>query len=470
MAKKKANTNASDARLYTATDVRAAMLIDANKGRPTSDLIGLPGASSVFIGLPIPLGMQILLGASVLPLGLVMELNGMPGSCKTALLYEFGRIFAQSGGYLDMVLTEAKISEELAHSIIGHEPALRRAFTPRRAMTVEQMQRLVTGSFAEAKDLQETKNEQTGKRWGASFPVLIGIDSITGANAEEREAKITKDGAAQRYFAVEANLLAPYIRSMANRIQQHPFAVVYIRHRKEYKGLDASTYAPPTVSKAGGAQLQFQDSFELILHAKKQSTRADTSEGGGAEISSRTIAIRNGKNSFGTGEREMEVPFSWLRRMVKYVENDGREVTKSVQFSKWNWDSALVTFLLRWKGEKNLTAQEAANRRDKLNSICHISGTTSKLWSKTLGMSSSDGCSATKLGRLIQENPEVVANIQNQFSVTRGTEWVGGESDYIRLRTKLIEKAAEEAFDDDQLHYKQAAEDAARVFEENWET
>src|SRR5690606_22588322 len=125
---------------------------------------------------------------------------------------------------------------------------------------------------------------------GYTFPVLIGVDSIMGANADETANKIEQDGSTSRGFPLEALILTPYLKDVASKISGFPFVLFLINHRKEKEKDPSKPYAEPEFTKPGGKQLRFQATYELVTHRVGKGRRTpDRRPDGGAEIEWRTI-------------------------------------------------------------------------------------------------------------------------------------------------------------------------------------
>jgi hypothetical protein len=435
-----------------AFDVRFAMAREINDkvlDLKSNDLINSPGGGTTIVGLRLPFPMQVLTGCSVWPLGVVVEINGPPQSCKTMFLYEIGRWFRNAGGWLDMILTEAKISETLAASLMGYDRAGQLSFWPYRARSLEHMMKLSQDSVIRANGRTEMKNPHTGKVLGDTFPVLIGVDSIMGANSDESNDKITKEGAPNRSFPVEALKLNPFMKKIAGDIQTRPYTYAIINHRKEAKPDPSKPYAPVEYTKPGGKQVTFQDTYEIVLHAMKTKTSPDTHPEGGLEVHSRVIRVENGKNSAGTNDRKFEITVSWCRRMTDVTQSDGSIVRDMKQKTTWHWNEATTDFIWSWRStmddSKKFNAEIRKSQLERLDSIFHLRREVgNKFWSSTLGMSKNDATNPAKVGKLINSNPDVLRPLQEAFGVEQGIEWQGGGESFSRVFNRERQAASKE--------------------------
>lgn len=414
---------------------------------PDSALQVNPLSDVVKLGLPIPFPMEYILGCDVLQTGVVVEANGPPASCKTMLLFECGRWFIENGGIFDMVVTEQKLSEELAYSVIGHDYSKRRNFMPWTASSLENMCQLVQDSMARVNAFAKMKHPSTGKLIGHSMPLLVGIDSIMGAIAEETKAKIKADGAPSRGFAIEALLLNSFMKDMAADIHNKPFLLFLINHRKEGKQDPTNTWKPRDFTKPGGKQIQFQDTYELVLHAcsGKSHKRVDRAVNSGLDINGRTITIENGKNSAGQDRRVIDVDVTFRNRIVQMEGPDGMYAA-SKQITKFDWDTSTTRLLWGvYEGKDGrFGVEELKIRKAKLEEVLQIRRGTKggeHFWSSTLGITESDHVSARAFGRLVSQNPDVLEALRLIFSITKGKVWVPGR-DFSQHRFELTKQFA----------------------------
>lgn len=420
-----------------------AILVEHANKRKTS-LMYRPRSRPMKLGLPIPLPLEFVLDTQVMPLGVMLEANGPPMSCKSMLMYEFGRIASMANGWMESVLTEGKASETAARSIIGWDDVGQNSFLMKKANDLNHAMQLIRESMDNIKRVQETTNPQTKKPYGDVFPVVVAVDSIMGALARESMDKITKKGEAGRSFPVEALQLTQFIKYLASCIQNEPWLFFLINHRKERPKDPNQPHAPVEFSKPGGKQIQFSDSYELVLHMMRAWSEVDQSDTGGVEVQYRRIRIDNGKNSAGTDSRHIFVDVCW-----RAIRNPDDREGGMLQQTLWDWDSATVDLLMDWKDVKKhrliSKASDEYSPERKMDRFFHIRRVTGdKYWSKNFGMTAADAVDKREMGKMIQGDPEVRTAIRRAFNIAEGREWIGGTS-YSSMLRKVLKEAQKDA-------------------------
>lgn len=411
----------------------------------------LSGGDTFQLGIRIPFVLQYLLGCEVLPMGVAIETNGPPMSCKTMLMYEFGRLFKEANGLFEMVLTEGKSSPGLVRSVIGWDQRSRQSTTITSVPTMDAMMRAISHRIAWAVQVAENGATPTGKSGaGYTAPVLIGVDSVMGANASETSMKIQKEGCIGRSFPIEALILTPFLKETASRITNFPFILFLINHRKEGEKDDTKPYDKVKYTKPGGKQLRFQASYELVTHLVDGRSGSwespDPRENGGAEVHHRVIKIDNGKNSAATDGRSVRVHVSWRHIITDKLRADGNLVKVSRQITKWHWDEAIPPMLSSWKkgnrGKDGDPKGEQA-RRAKLDTVIHIRDAAGgKYYSDTLGIPKESPVDAARLGKLIARDESILEGLRALFGIEDGYIWDAGPGvDYRRVRLRLKKHA-----------------------------
>ena len=225
------------------------------------------------------LPMEFVIAQDVFPLGLVIQLVAKTGVGKSAMLAEFGRWFNLAGGGMSLMENESKFNPTWYQSIMGPDTFENRTLK-HRCKSVEDWQKMLTFSVQDMQRSMDGTKEEPGP--GRTFPVLYGVDSIMGKMSEDTQEKIlgkktakggrgnTGAGAADRGFPVEALKITRYMRTIPGEIDNWPFSLVLVNHLRLAKNDDGIEER----RKAGGEQVNFQESFELELtkhggHKKK---------------------------------------------------------------------------------------------------------------------------------------------------------------------------------------------------------
>jgi RecA/RadA recombinase len=433
MAKKKDTSNVSPAEVAAA---RAAKHITSIKNPEDRPKMADPGSGlSGVIGLKIPFPLQYILGCGVLPLGIVMEINGAPQSCKSMFAYELGRMFAESGGWLEFIVTEGKISKNLAYSVMGWEPERRKAFFPYMAQNMKVWQSLMQERIGQTIDMVERGDSASGMPPGATYPVMFCVDSIMGANLPETEKRINDDGFAGRSFPAEALSLTTYLKRIANMVMPYPFLAAFINHLKITESDDA--YTPAKKSRPGGKQLRFSETFEIQMYRRASETALDKSSGAGAEIHRRLIEMEVAKNSIGTDGRKIQVYVSWKFQSI----GNGM----SIQRTKWDWNEATTRMLANFQAGKMTRIKSAdTSLRNRLDEFFHLRKLTNNRYaSDFLGIPSSDPLSAGEMGALINSRDDAIQALRTAFGIPAYHTWQPG-TDYAEQRREVLGRETEQ--------------------------
>ena len=459
--KRKTNSNKNEANkaLFDVRAFNANESIDEYSNKKLDYRGKSYAPSAKLVGIKVPFPIQYLLDAEVLQLGIVIEVDGEAESCKTMFMYENAKWIMDAGGWSEMVLTESKISIDLQKSIMGYHKVADLSFKYEEADDLEHMQKLTLAAIENAKDKVNMNNPTTGKPVGTAFPFMVGIDSIMGTNSVESNKKIDDSGSAGRSFPIEALQLNKFMKKVASSLQTFPFNLLLINHRKVAKKDESNPYKPREFSKAGGKAIQFQETYEFILEGKKRSSRPDLLPNGGFEVHERIIHIRNGKNSSGTNFREIDVRVSWRDIEMDIPQPDGTTRKELKQVTQWHWNEATTYLLWAYFQKKHKTQKEDKAHRAKFSQVLHIGRVTKPregFWSKHLGMTAEDAVNATKFGKMINENPDIIDALRRRLGFATGIEWSVGKGDYRKIRRELDRESAKLAksrADEDKAQY-----------------
>jgi hypothetical protein len=380
-------------------------------------LIGIPmfgGHGPDAAKYPGCLPMEFVIANDCFPLGLVIQLVGKHGVCKSALLAEFGRWFGLAGGGMTLKEVEDKFNSLWYRSIMGSE--LYDMMPMQKCKSVEDWQRRLTHDISSTKEAMLGTKEKPGP--GRIIPVLFGVDSIMGKQSEETQETIlgkvdkrtgkrgkTGKGHATRGHPVEALVITRYMRTIPGELDDWPFGMALVNHLRVNKDEAGNQER----SKAGGVQVNFQESFELELrklggHKKKIQ---------GKSFDGIPISISCEKNSYGPTHRAIRTRVLWWEEDIGKNEWEQKTV--------FDWDWSTVDLL------NNLMHGEGSNPRikDSLAEIdFHLDCPTSSdientAWSKTLGMTKDDACSWSEVGAMIRERPKLMNRLRKALRINR---------------------------------------------------
>ena len=377
------------------------------------------------------LPMEFVMAQDGFPLGLVIQLVAKHGAGKSGLLAEFGRWFFMAGGGMSLQESETKFNPSWYKSIMGSE--FYDSMPLYRCSSVEDWQRKLTYAIGATKTAMEGTKEQPGP--GRRFPVLFGVDSIMGKQSEETQEAIlgkkgkdgrrgtTGKGYASRGYPVEAQMITRYMRTIPVEMDDWPFSLVLVNHLR----VKTDDMGNQERLKAGGEQVNFQESFELELkkvggHKKKIQCR--DFEGFPVEISCE-------KNSFGPTHRRIQTRVLWWEE-----ENDEGEWN---QVTVWDWDWSTIHLLdSLLHGENASPRLKAALKEIDFHLECPTrSDIENTAWSKTLGMAKSDAMSWSQVGAMIRENPKLMNRLRKALRINRRPLLQG---DYLEMMDSLVEE------------------------------
>ncbi len=341
------------------------------------------GASErVCIGLPLKaLVLQYLYSSDCYPLGRMEMLIGESDSNKTAFLFEKFRWFLREpkGGAV-YELNEARDPADFRTSIVG-APLLSdgRFLLEGPCASLEHWQRNITGLLHKF----ENKFKQKG---GCAFPLIIGLDSITGTTNEKAIKAIDEEGCAKIMFGIDANLLNLYAKYIFQRIYPWPFAFVCTNHVK----FGQDKYGNKVMRIPGGDELRYVSTY--ITHLTKVKDIDRVSVGGGREIKIKMLKSQG-------DHRSATVDFVWW-----FDEKTGE------QTSVWNWHAATIALLESFAGERRKDIQDMCLIQDY-----NKNSQTAKC--PTLGIKKSTPLD--QIGSAIMADKKVLTALQNYFGIKR---------------------------------------------------
>lgn len=384
--------------------------IQNKEGYATAALGGEVGKA--LLGLPCPLAFQYLIQNDHFPLGLMTQIVGTEGTCKSGLVAEMGRWFARCGGYLALVENESKISEDWFDSIMGYPDELGEyVLKVLHASSTDHWQALLQEEVKLAKELMLKGKPSEGiEPVGVRIPVLFGVDSIMGKLSQESQDRIEKAGQAGRAHPVEALQINQFLKKLPQNLYGWPMSFVAVNHLKPKK---AETGHHMERHKAGGRSISFQESFELEMSADKNSkVRYVSPDPEILERGGQRLKIRCMKNSHGETDR---VPI----RVTVYWDYRVRDDGDVRQYTVWDWSAALV----------DLLEEFTEGRAKKISEVVDIRRSTAgRYWSPTLGIPKTDPLSKTEVGQMIEADVELVTRLQRLFAIKKKARFECGPS------------------------------------------
>jgi hypothetical protein len=385
---------------------------NARKKFNHSAVLAATDTDNLIIVIPSPsLAFEYLIVQDGFPLGLVMHLNGPPGSLKSALLFEFMNWFRMAGGGAVYEEVETKFSPDLPRSIMGYGKD-EVGMILNRCEAVEDWQDHLTFNIKQLKkDMVGTK-EKPGP--GRTVPIILGVDSIMGKSSWETQEKIAKEGHGGRGFPIEALGITQYMKAVPQTIDGWPFALVLNNHLKIGKDEDGREVK----RTAGGQGVNFQESWELQTQVCRQKLQSASWDGV-------QVRIKCAKNSFGATWRQIETRMLWW-------EEQNKDTGDYEQVTIWDWDWAAIKMLSTLKG------RPAANLKDIGFHLAtpKTSDVENTAWSRNLGMKAEDAVSWQEVGKMIREDRDLTDKIRTALSIKRRPYLQG---DYLRQLEEMTE-------------------------------
>jgi hypothetical protein len=348
-------------------------------------LVGSESERAV-IGVPLKaFSLQFLHSSDTYPLGRMEMLIGESESNKTAYLFEKQRWFLREpGGGAVYLLNEARDPSDLRRSIMGDLVDKGGFRLEGPCASLEDWQRRTTGLLHRFEGAFKMQG-------GVAFPIILGLDSITGTTNERVIKDIDEKGCAQLTFGQDANLLNQYSKFLFQRLYKWPIAFVTTSHIKY--GTDR--YNNKVMRIPGGDSLRYVSTYICLLKKLKDIDRLDVS--GGRRISLKMIKCM--------GEhREIQVDFVWTYEHKR-------------QNSVWNWHGATTELLAGFSGERGKAISAIINFPD---------------WNKT-----SQTCKCPELGikkaapwdevgAALMQSPKVLGALQDYFGIKRRRPFEAG--------------------------------------------
>lgn len=294
---------------------------EASRALGRSDIsIGLE-SEALLVGLPLPaLCLRYLFQSTVFPLSRIIQITGQEGSCKSAFQFEMMRWHHVYGGGSVFIENELKDSPELRWSILQWNPVWLQRHEILQTHFLEEWQDALTKFTTIAKQQQDAEDGP-----GRTIPIMISVDSLTATAPRELAEKIEQEGHASRSFALAANLISGYMRTMPSRIENYPFTICGTNHLKP----STDFMGRPTSTVPGGKSIKFMETYEIEMERIADINKL---EYGGIRV--RLLAK---KNSLGPSRKQIAADMLWWN---SYVGDTVRQQTA------WDWDTASVDLLL----------------------------------------------------------------------------------------------------------------------------
>jgi len=289
------------------------------------------------MGVKIPhLMMEYLFGLNVIPCSSIIELAGLPKSCKSAFLQYLFRMYADLDYRSILIETEGKLSSTLLQSFLDDK--MDTLFLLRGPLMQEEWQqellkvlKMYRAHYAQTlKAYDKTKGKEH-----LVVPYLIGLDSLGGSPSQDSVATVEKAGSADRSFPIEALKNKIFFEQLPTRLLDLPLTVVYTNHEKPEGMGEAKSYGPPPpkVRKSkGGATPSFFCGLRIFF---EQASKPQQIRNG---VFQQTLQLEVGKNSFNQSGTRMALSMEW-------TEEVDPETNNIIQHTTFLWNKALAQWL-----------------------------------------------------------------------------------------------------------------------------
>lgn len=368
------------------------------------------------VGLPLPsLCLRYLFQSTVVPLSRIYQITGEEGSAKSAFLYEMMRWHMIYGGGAVLAENENKDSPELRNSLLDWKPEWLSRLIVKQTYSLEEWQDVFTTFIDIARNTQDAAGGS-----GRTVPILFGVDSIMATAPQSEIDAVRNDGHASRGFALAANLIARYMRTMPERIQSYPFMMVGTNHLKpgtDMRGL-------PIANIPGGKAVKFMETYEIEMK-KGLNHDIDLLEYGGLRIK---FVAR--KNSLGPSRKSISADLLW------WYADDGNGNFR--QRTIWDWDTATINLIEAFataKGKRTIY-----NRLHDITGITVAGKSPPRAYSTVLGIPKSDPQLFRVVGGALENRPDLLSQVYQVLGITQRRSFQPG-MDYRDMLTQATTEA-----------------------------
>lgn len=272
---------------------------------------------------PRSLALQYLLGLNVLPLQSLIAFSGAAKSYKTTALLEFMRMILCSAEMSAGVIinTEGKWSPDRASSLLRDQLDKTQYIS---ALTNEMWQQAGSKTLTTLKQLRtgDETEKSLSNPFGSMPPVVIGIDSYTGAQTEKIQGEVHENGYMDKTFQNRAMQNWLWLNTWRPNLIGLPVAILVTQHLKDGIG---GIGPVPTKVTAGGTAVGFMCDIEIRCSRIGEIEQANRA---GA-----TVKWKVHHNSLGPDRRELEIDI---------IEGHDENNDSTTRFE---WGAALVNML-----------------------------------------------------------------------------------------------------------------------------
>jgi RecA/RadA recombinase len=386
----------------------------------------LGGSSSIgdqsmadLVGLRLPaLCLRYLFQSTTFPLSRMIQITGEEGSAKSAFLYEIFRWHMNYGGGAVLAENENKDSPELRNSILQWNPTWMNRMVKVETFSLEDWQDVFTNYIRVASEQQDAQGGP-----GRTVPICFAVDSLMATAPRCEIEAVHKDGHASRGYAIAANLIARYMRTMPERIKFYPFTLAGTNHLKP--GTDARGL--PTSAVPGGKAVKFMETYEIEMK-KAQNADIDLVDYGGLRL--RFIAR---KNSLGPSRKSITAELLWWN--AEDAEGNFKQQTA------WDWNTATIDLFAAFENAKG--------KKTIFNRLCDITGiriasrSQRTAYSEILGIPKSDPQLYRTVAAVLETRSDILDDVYKVLGIHKRFEFQPGR-DYLEMKQAAEQRAVEQ--------------------------
>ena len=430
MAKKKAAKVSADPRKRV-DGLFAEIYTHAKKTIGDQFIFGAKSAE-VMVGLPMPaLCLEYIMQCTCWPLSRLATLVGEPASGKTIFGFEVSRWHHLYGGGSFYGDCEHKNASHVRSGLYRHDPHLLARASTKECYTIEQVQQVVFQT------MESVIQVAAAHGLPRSIPVAFMIDSLMGNAPEaEYESMAKNDGAAERGYALSAQLIARWFRSIQNKVEDNPFSILVTNHlRKSTDRMGNTVRTTP-----GGTSVPYFETLELEL--KKVRAYELETHGG------LTTWIKVFKNCVGPAGRSIKADVIWWYQDVVdpatgELVRDEHGTPKRQQHFSWDWDTATIDMLKQLQTDRAKLFKTICKEAVDLNFVGKAQrGSNAQVWSDALGIPEDEPVEYRVAGAKIHADPAIMSKLRYYLDIMEMAPFTGGD-DYRKAVLKAQESARE---------------------------
>ena len=362
-----------------------------------------------------PLALQYLMGVNGEPLRQMLFIAGPYKSYKTSLMLDICNrvVELDPSGFGFVMNTESKWSSTKTKALMGDNTSNMRVVP---IDTMQEWQNQAITLIDKWTDIVKTQTKNN------PAPVLfMGVDSLVGAQTEYMQKKVDKEGTGRTVYD-RAQTVYQFAQTQNHKLLKVPAMLVITNHLQENTQEDPyKIYFNDKFNTSGGTATGFHCAMEMRIRSTKTVERAD-----GKTI---WLELRLHHSSISQIGRKLKVPYKELW-----------DYDLGQQTDYFDWNTALINLLmgLLGKDSTNRTATAYAEQRKKIEDV--IGGLVEYKQPngkpgyacKVLGIEKKDvestevDTSAEAVGRMLQEDPYILDQLQKVLAIHQYPVWQPG--------------------------------------------